>query len=144
MATRGAQAHPYQLSCQGLVVETHIPIPSMTAERQEFEEWINNSDLLTLNECPSQEPEVVSSHEANPYQDTFVSAAWEGWKARGRLEDKEDREEAKRHLKRKARIEAQEAQEGASESSEAPLELTTAQEAPDSPVEAPEDSGRNL
>lgn len=116
----------------------------MTAERQEFEEWINNSDLLILNECPSQDPEVVSSHEANPYQDAFVSAAWEGWKARGRLEDREDREEAQRRRKRKPRSEAQEPQEGPSEPAQAPLELSTPVEPSESPVEAPEDSDRNL
>lgn len=117
----------------------------MTAERIEFEEWIDNPSVLQLNECPSQEPDVVSAWEANPYQDPWTAAAWEGWKARGRLEDEEDREEAKRHRKRKPqaerssapRSEAQEPQEGLSEPTKAPLEPTTPQEANEGTLEAP-------
>lgn len=117
----------------------------MTAEQIEFEEWIDNPSVLQLNECPSQEPEVVAAHKANPYQDAWVSAAWEGWKARVRLEDEEDREEVKRRQadrrsapgKRKARSEAQAPQEGPSEANSAPLEPTTPQEPSEGTLEAP-------
>lgn len=124
----------------------------MTAERLEFEEWVDNPSVLQLNECFSQEPDVVSAWEANPYQDPWTAAAWEGWKARGRLEDEEDREEAKRRRKRKAQAErssappseAQEPLQQPSEPTQGPLEPTTPVEPLQSPVEAPKDSDRNL
>lgn len=112
----------------------------MTAERVEFEEWVDNPSVLTHNECPSKEPEVVSAWEANPYADPWTAAAWEGWKARGRLEDEEDRAEAKRRRSKKRRTEAQEPLQQDSEPISAPLESTTAVEPSESPVEAQEDN----
>lgn len=103
----------------------------MTAERQEFEAWVNNPDVLQLHEAPSTES------ENNPYSNPWTAAAWEGWKARGVLEDEEDREEARRRRKRKPRSEAQEPQEQASEPVPAPLEPTTPVNPPEEPLEAP-------
>lgn len=99
----------------------------MTAERQEFEAWVNNPDVLQLHETPSTES------ENNPYSNPWTAAAWEGWKARGSV----DREDAKPNRKRKPRSEAQEPQEQASEPVQAPLESTTPVNPPEEPLEAP-------
>lgn len=113
----------------------------MTAERQEFEAWVNNPDILQLHETPSTES------ENNPYSNPWTAAAWEGWKARGVLEDEEDREEARRRRKRKPQAErssappseVQEPQEGPSEPVQAPLEPTTPINPPEEPLEAPDE-----